>query len=213
MFHQLLQNWCFVAEWFLSADFNVTFDGSDNSTYQHRCVFAEPVRFCVAFLCVLSGDFCFAHFSVNEFRHSLKCPRFSDSFFFNSYSFTAVQVADSSSIHNRLHFHKVMVHCGGGSSPLILTLLFGDAVIGASSAHHEVCAPVSERYVCCFMLCSFLLLLSPALTRQSGGANSYSPSIPAPSPSDICSEALFGKTAKLSTMVRIAVGTHLRRIK
>ena len=30
--------------------FNVTFDCSDDYTYQHHCVLDEPVRFCVSFL-------------------------------------------------------------------------------------------------------------------------------------------------------------------
>ena len=53
---------------------------------------------------------------------------------------------------------------------MILTLLFRDVVMGASSAHHAVRAPVSDRYVCCVMLFFFFcvgLLLGPTLTRQS----------------------------------------------
>ena len=56
----------------------------------------------------------------------------------------------------RLHFHEIVIHRNGGSSRLILALLFGD-VMGAPSVHHAVCAPVSEKHVCCFMFVSFLL--------------------------------------------------------
>ena len=43
------------------------------------------------------------------------------------------------------------------SSRQIFALLFGDVVMDVPSAHHAVSAPVSERYVCCFVLFSFLL--------------------------------------------------------
>ena len=65
--------------------------------------------------------------------------------------------------HDKMHpscstnHGRTQVHRSGGSSRLILTLLFGDAVLGASCTHHAMCAPVTERYVCCFMLFSFLL--------------------------------------------------------
>ena len=52
---------------FLCAVFNLTFDGSDGSAYEHHCVLDEPVRFFVSFHCVLSGDFCFAHFQLHDF--------------------------------------------------------------------------------------------------------------------------------------------------
>ena len=48
------------------------------------------------------------------------------------------------SIHNRVHLHAETVHRNGGSSRLIIALFNGDVVMGASSAHHAVCAPVSE---------------------------------------------------------------------
>ena len=97
-----------VAAWLLCAALNVTFDGSDDSAYQHHCVPDEPVRFFVSFHCVLCGHFCFAHSNytisecngcqfcvalqcyhtitkqVNEFRNSLNRPRFSYSVFFNA---------------------------------------------------------------------------------------------------------------------------------
>ena len=45
--------------------FNVTFDGSNDSAYQHHCVLDEPVRFFVSFHCVLCGDFCHLHLSYS----------------------------------------------------------------------------------------------------------------------------------------------------
>ena len=60
--------------------------------------------------------------------------------------------------------------------------------MGASCAHHAVCAPVSERYVCCFMIFHFFLrrfFQGPVFTRQSGGASCYAPSIPSPCASGI----------------------------
>ena len=39
-----------------------------------------------------------------------------------------------------------------GSSRLILTVVFGDVAMGASSARRTMCAPVSERHVCFFFL-------------------------------------------------------------
>ena len=60
--------------------------------------------------------------------------------------------------------------------------------MSATPSHHAVCAPVSERHVCCYVLLSLSLcvglFLGPALTRQSGAANSSSPSISSPSSSD-----------------------------
>ena len=42
---------------------------------------------------------------------------------------------------------------------MILTLLFGDVVLGASSANHAVRAQVSERHVRCFVLFPLLFAL------------------------------------------------------
>ena len=52
---------------------------------------------------------------------------------------------------------KYINHRSGGSSRLIVNLLFGVVVVSAPSARHAVCAPVSERCVRCFVLLSFLL--------------------------------------------------------
>ena len=72
----------------------------------------------------------------------------------------------------------------------ILTLLFGDVVMSASSAHHAVCAPVSEWYVSCFMLpspsVSCWVLLSHAFRAYSS-----SPSIQSPSSTDISSHSIL----------------------
>ena len=56
-------------------------------------------------------------------------------------------------------------------------------VMSATPSHHAVCAPVSERYVCCFELLSFpsRRFASGPITRQSGAANSSLPSISPPS--------------------------------
>ena len=76
-------------------------------------------------------------------------------------SFTAMQVIVCFfdivlSTHNRLHFHEVIIHCHGGSSRRVFALLCGDVVMCAPSAHHTMCALVSERCVCCCVLFSFL---------------------------------------------------------
>ena len=41
--------------------------------------------------------------------------------------------------------------------------------MGASPAHHAVCVPVSERYVCCFMLFPFLLHASGSCSHTPVG--------------------------------------------
>ena len=59
-------------------------------------------------------------------------------------------------MQNRLRFHDVANHCIGGSSRLIVALLFGDVGDGPLPKP-AMCAPVSERYVSCFVIFSFLL--------------------------------------------------------
>ena len=61
-------------------------------------------------------------------------------------------------------------------------------VMVASSIHQKLCTPVSERHVRCFVLFPLLfvcLFRSPALSRQSGGANSPSSSTSSPASSDL----------------------------
>ena len=61
------------------------------------------------------------------------------------------------SVHNIRHLHVVKVHHNCGSSWLILTFGFCDVVMGASSAHRAVRAPISEWHVC---------WISPSLLRR-----------------------------------------------
>ena len=71
MFHQPRQIWPVVPECFLCAAFSVTFDGSDDATYQYHCVLDEPVRLLVTFHCILCCDFCFFTFSATRFLNSM----------------------------------------------------------------------------------------------------------------------------------------------
>ena len=54
-----------------------------------------------------------------------------------------------------MHSHEVAVNCNGGPPRVIFAPLLGDVVMRATSARHAMCAPVSERHVCCFMLFPF----------------------------------------------------------
>ena len=82
-------------------------------------------------------------------------------------SFTAMHVEILLALfehHNQLHSDEVEVHHSCGSSQLILALWCGDVVMVASSAHHTMCAPGSERHVCCFVI--FPLLLRRSVSRS-----------------------------------------------
>ena len=70
-----------------------------------------------------------------------------------------------------------------GPSGLMLTLLFGELVMGASSAQHAMCAPVSQWHPCC--LVPFPLCLRRSVTRQSVGVKSPPPSCSPPASCDI----------------------------
>ena len=108
----------------------------------------------------------------NEFRHSLNHPRLFDSLFQRDAAHDVLMLvffhrnefdcffSYCLRVHSGLHSHEVTVHCNGGPSRLVFAPLLGDVVMRAPSAHHAMCAPVSERNVCCLMLFSFLLCWS-----------------------------------------------------